>query len=186
MHQRDCILSRHLVQWERGGRCAQGAGLLSENKRSAAAPEFATIHKPCLTAANNFQQVSSSLLINHWWIELIKDEANSWILWCFLSLGDQRDSSNMNYEQFHWWLPIFYVIGSIWKGQHKRCIKGCYSSNWRVRGTFLESSWTLLGAPGGAFPPPWHEPAWRKANTPNKQKLVPSHHILSIDLFQLF
>ena len=33
----------------------QGAAALSENKRCAAAPEFATIYKRCLTPANYFQ-----------------------------------------------------------------------------------------------------------------------------------
>ena len=64
MHQRDVRLHSYATFGALGSG-AQGAGLLSENKRSAAPPEFATIHKLCLTAANNFHQISSSVLINH-------------------------------------------------------------------------------------------------------------------------
>ena len=123
MHQRDVRLHSYATFGALGSG-AQGAGLLSENKRSAAPPEFATIHKLCLTAANNFHQISSSVLINHWWIGHIRGVNPS--MQCLLSLVSTRDSL-LQYEL--WTVPLIasylYGVGSIWKGQHKRCIKGC-------------------------------------------------------------
>ena len=47
------------VQIRRSG-ADQGAAPLSENKRCAAPPEFATIYKRCLTPANYFQVMNLS------------------------------------------------------------------------------------------------------------------------------
>ena len=83
----------------------------------------------------------------------------------------RRDGSLMNYQRFHWSLPIFNGMGSIWKGEHKICKKNVLSpSNIRRlcrRGFFLES-WTPAQQALGLSDPTWREPAWGKANTKDK------------------